>query len=77
MCCNLVSTKVQDGIARFLIPSQVDRLKAKCLKEKVDAAETALAEQWALTNIHILTGRIDKATAFRMFGALWLGRVCS
>jgi hypothetical protein len=68
--CNLVSTKVQDGIARFLLPSQVDRLKAKTLKEKVDAAEKALAEQWALTNIHILTGRMDKATAFRIFGAL-------
>ena len=68
--CNLVSTKVQDGVARFLLPSNVESLKSKKLQAKVASAEKALVDQWALTNIRILTNQIDKAVAFKIFGAL-------
>ena len=65
-----MSTKVQDGVARFLLPSNVESLKSKKLQAKVASAEKALAEQWAFTHIRILTDQIDKAIALKIFGAL-------
>ena len=75
ICCNLVSTKIQDGIARFIVPAQVDRLKSKAWHSRVEEAEEALAEQWTLTTLKINSGAIAKPNAFKFFGA-YAARTC-
>ena len=76
ICCNLVSTKVQDGIARFITPAQVERLKAKAWKGRVDEAESALAHQWMRTTLKINTGNLERLDGYKFYGA-FSARVCT
>ena len=65
---NITSDKVQDGFARFIEKKDIERLKSKALKSKVEAAEAALANAWAQVGVKINCGQISQNTGYQHYG---------
>ena len=65
---NITSIKVQDGFARFIEKKDIERLKSKALKSKVETAEAALAKEWAQVGVKINCGRISQHEGYQHYG---------
>ena len=85
LAANLVSPKIVDGLARLLVKSDVERLKAKANAAAVDFAENSLAEGWTeamrlvddkhvtLEKAYQALGRFHSRTILRLTGKAKLG----
>ena len=67
---NISSSKVVDGFARFIQKEQVESLRGKSLRKKVDGVEDALKLGWDLTLKSIKDKAKDHADAYRCFGVM-------
>ena len=66
---NLSAQKVQDGFARFVLPAQIERLKAKTMKGKVNGVEDYLEIAWGKVNELLANRTFGITTCFKIFGS--------
>ena len=72
MACNLVSPKVQDGIAKLLTKSDVDKLKGKAVLEKALLTEQRLLYAWKLAHENVRSGYISEAQLDDIVGQFYV-----
>lgn len=73
--CQLTTTRHEDGFARLLTRSDLDRLKSKDLEEQVVEAEAMLADAWKTANSWLSSQASEtrdnaEAHAFKSFGRM-------